>query len=150
MRVALLCYYLEKEELIIVDKKKLLVKKTYGGSKRLWNNQHMGTCSALCEICGTTTTRDPEGPSLVIDTFLGQQMVEECCGSLIDQLYDEFGEEFAREFIKDFADDPMNSRFAILKIVLEDAFKRIGKKAAELGEQTEKNQAALDLLNAAK
>jgi len=129
-----------------VNVKKPLLKKPFGGSKYLWNNCNMGTSSAYCEVCGTNSRVDSESTSLTIDNFLGYQMVEECCGGLLDLLYEEFGKEFATRFFKEFSEDPFDPRFAVFLMVMQTGFAHIEKTASELSEQAKKNQNTLNLL----
>ena len=125
---------------------KPLLKKPFGGSKYHWNNLHIGICSAYCGVCGKTTTVDSESASLTIDNFLGYQMVEGCCGGLLDLLYEESGEEFATRFFKEFSKDPFDPKFAVFLMVIKDTFAHIEKTAGELSEQVKKNQSILNLL----
>ena len=46
------------------------------------------------------------------------QLVEPCCGALIDQLYQEFREKFVLQYLKDFAEDPTNPEFHIFRQAL--------------------------------
>ena|GEM_PF-2483440 len=123
---------------------KPLFKKPYGGSEYLYNNRHMGTSSALCEVCGTQHDVGEESlESLTIDRFLGRQMVEQCCGGVLDLLYDESGEEFAIRFLKEFGQDPLDPRFLMFKTILEDVLAHIEKNAGKLQDDIRKNQTAL-------
>jgi hypothetical protein len=140
--------YLQRRELIFVVKEPLF-KKPFGGSKYPYNNRHMGSCYAYCEICGTTSKADSDTETFALDNFLGLQIVEECCGGLLDLIYEEFGEEFAIRFLKEFLKDPLNPRFAIFSIVMNEGFTKMGKKVAELQKKTKENQATLSLLKKA-
>lgn len=131
--------------------KKPLLEKPFGGSEYPWNNRHMGTETAFCEVCGTNCKSDgPDAESLTIDVFLGRQMVEGCCGKLLDVLYEESGEEFAIRFIKEFSKDPSNPKFLMLRVLMEDAFASLDKKLTEMKKQNKKNQLILDRLAKSK
>jgi len=69
--------------------------------------------------------------------FLGLQVVEECCGVILDRVYRESGEEFVLAFLREFAENPAASRFFVLRRVLVDklekAAKILDKVAAEVG-----------------
>ena len=123
-----------------------LLKRSFGASKYPWNNLHRGVSSAFCEVCGTSIKIDSDTESLTVDRFLGHQMVEECCGGLLDVLFEESGEEFAIRFFKEFSADPLNPRFAVFRIVMSDGFKAMNKKVAELQEQITTNQDTLNRL----
>lgn len=104
-------------ETLVIGK---LIQGPFGPSKRMWNNRHCGTNEADCELCGTSHPELPGIETYTVDTFLGSQIVEECCGSVFDQLYEEIGEEFAIAFLKDFRKNPLDPKFGELRIVLED------------------------------
>ncbi len=109
--------------------------KPAGESQRQWCNQHMSTEGGpLCEVCGTEW---PEGTSVILDRFLGLQLVEECCGRLFDVLYQEIGEEFCQAFLEDFAKNPTDAQFSVLKIILKDLPKKLRARAQETTEIAE-------------
>lgn len=113
-------------------KKGKIFPRPAGGSERRWCNMDCSTNGgASCEACGTEWSGS-EDESIIIDRFLGLQLVEECCGKAIDVLYGEFGERFCLALLEDFANDPTNSRFYILKMVLKDLPKKLQAKAEEL------------------
>jgi len=135
-----------KKELSFVDKKPFL-EKPFGGSEYPWNNRHMGTETAYCEICGTNCESDgPDAETLTIDVFLGHQMVERCCGGLLDVIYEESGEEFAIRFLKEFSKNPFDPRFATFLIVMDDALSAVDKKLVEMQKQIKGNQKTIDSL----
>jgi hypothetical protein len=131
-------------------REKPLLKKSFGGSEYPWNNQHMGVCSGYCELCGKTTEAGPESPYVTQDVFLGLQVVEQCCGRVFDQIYEESGEEMALRFLKEFGANPLDPRFAVARILMEDVFASIDKKLKELQKQTEENQKILHRLEKSK
>jgi len=116
--------------------KKSLLEKPAGptelgkGFKGCWNNRHMGTDGPiLCEICGTEHP-ERKDESYIVSRFLNKQVVEECCGAIIDCVYREFAEEFAEAFLIEFAENPTNIRFHLfvqhLQNCLSKAEKNIG------------------------
>ena len=88
-----------------------------------WNNQSLGTDGPVtCEICGTDFPERLD-QSYTISRFLGKQVIEECCGVVLDQVYHESGEQFTVAFLKEFAQDPTNPRFHMMIVYLKDALK---------------------------
>lgn len=126
--------------------KKPLFDNPIGPSQRLHNNCHRGVWSACCELCGTQHEVDPNSESLIVSEFMGYQVVESCCGSIFDLIFEESGGEFAERFLEEFAKDPLNPRFAVLRIKLEDVLSAVGKKTKVLAEQVEKGQKVLESL----
>jgi len=120
--------------------KNAMVKKPMGPSKlgsfggSQWNNHHWGTDGPiLCEICGTTHPERKE-ETYTVSIFLGHQVVEECCGEILDKIYQESGEEFAIAFLEEFAQNPTSPRFSMLLVTLEE----VCRKAQEVAEETAK------------
>jgi hypothetical protein len=113
-----------------------------GFGRTHWNNAHSGTDGPiLCEICGTEhPERQDEG--YVWSYFLGFQVVEECCGAILDRVFKESGEEFAIAFLHQFAADPTNSRFWVFAQVLKRTLAEALKK---LDETRESVQAAAEM-----
>lgn len=57
-----------------------------------WNNLHMGADGPItCEICGTNHP-ERKDETYIISIFLGRQVVEECCGAIIDKVFKESSE----------------------------------------------------------
>lgn len=110
-----------------------LFLKPVGASERRWNNNHHGTTVGItCEPCGTNHPElNPNDDSRTVDTFLGLQMVEECCGRAFDVLYGEIGEEFTLAFLEDFTENPGDPRFSSLLFHLPELLARAAKKATE-------------------
>jgi hypothetical protein len=121
---------------------KPLLKKPLGPSKlgrgfgTDWNNRGTGTLAAVvCEICGTEHAElDESETSRTISNFLGYQIVEECCGAILDAVYRESGEQFAIAFIEEFSDNPADFKYHILLEVIKKAMKKAAKKLAEVSE----------------
>lgn len=68
--------------------------------------------SVVCELCGT---KHPKNSDLPLIRVLGLQVVETCCGSVIDELYKEWGPSFTEAFLEDFANNPADPRFTSLR-----------------------------------
>ncbi|MFH0852194.1 MAG: hypothetical protein V1845_01120 [bacterium] len=125
-----------------MNKKKRKHPKPYGPSKlgvcfrTQWNNESWGTDGPiLCEVCGRTHPRRTD-ETYVVSRFLGRQVVEECCGAVLDRVYQESGEEFATAFIREFADNPTNPRFYIFLSELKSALLKANKKVSDATTQT--------------
>ncbi len=102
-----------------------------------WNNESWGTDGPiLCEICGRTHPRRTN-ETYIVSRFLGKQVVEECCGAILDRVYQESGEEYATAFIREFANDPANPRFYIFLSELKSALLKANKKSEEVASQTQ-------------
>lgn len=96
-----------------------------------WNNICTGSLDALCEVCGTVW----EGQEPTVSIFLGLQLVEPCCGALLDRVYTESGEEFALQFLHDFAQDPTNPRFYIFRDALPEELQKAKSKLEEVSDK---------------
>lgn len=109
-----------------------IIQKPAGPSERKWNNESRSSDrDVLCEVCGTNA---PENESSIVDRFLGLQLVEKCCGKLIDRLFEEFGKEFCLAFLEDFCENPTDPRFAILKMILKEMPEKLKVKCQEITE----------------
>lgn len=109
--------------------------KLGNGSGTNWNNWYFNTDGpALCEICGTMHPKRNDGP-YIISKFLGMQVVEECCGEILDRVYRESGEQFAIAFLKEFAKNPTSPRFQIFLMKLNEAMIQARKVALETAKQ---------------
>ena len=113
-----------------------------GSSRYRWNNLSMGTTrSVICELCGTTHPELPENSDgYILGSFLGMQVVEECCGKVLDIVYKESGEEFTREFLYEFARNPLDPYFGVFLLELESVLKEAGKKVKGLDAKLTTNQ----------
>ncbi len=115
---------------------------SYGGG--YWNNEHHGTDGPItCEICGTDHPEDKDG-GYMVSTFLGLQVVEECCGRVLDVVYGESGQEFCQRYLEEFADNPADPRYFIFRKRLAECMARAFKNMKEVGEQL---LAMKDLIN---
>lgn len=98
--------------------------------------------SVICEICGTIHLA---GNIYTPRSFLGLQMIEECCGALIDRIYSELCEEFAIAFLTDFSEEPTADKYKIfifvLKQALQDAKKKLAKTTEAVSEISEAAEA---------
>ena len=124
---------------------KPIFKKPFGGSDALWHNQNMGTTrSVLCEICGTSHPELPDGAdSYYLSQFLGRQMIDECCGGVLDVIFEESGRTFALAYIKQCAEDPTSSQFSELLFMINEGLSR----AKKILEKSSKNLKATQKLS---
>lgn len=131
---------------------KPLVKKPVGPSKLgqygvFWNNSAWGTDGPItCEICGTTHPGDKE-QSYIMSRFLGRQVVEECCGGILDRVYQESAEVFALKLLSEFADNPTDFRFHIFLDSIKSAMKKAAKKLTEVSESIGEISGAAQTIN---
>lgn len=94
----------------------------------------MGTTSAITCICGTKHPELPENAdSLMVSQFLGAEVVEECCGAVLDIVYQESGEIFATRFLEEFAENPSDPRFAVFRLELKGSIADAVRKLSEVG-----------------
>lgn len=119
---------------------KPILKKPAGPSKFgqyagiYWNNSSWGSDGPiLCEICGTTHPENKE-QSYIVSRFLGLQVVEDCCGGILDMVYQESAEVFALKLLDEFAENPTDFRFRIFLDSIKDAVNKVAKKLAEVSE----------------
>jgi|GEM_PF-2488146 len=134
--------------------KKPLMREPVGPSKlghgfgTYWNNQGGGTTRAVvCEICGTLHPGLHENEiSRTISNFLDYQVVEECCGAIIDFVYEELGENFAIAFVEDLAKNPTDFRFHLFLSIAKRAMKEAKKALAETGETVAEISEAVEKL----
>jgi len=113
-----------------------------------WNNESWGSDGPiLCEVCGK---QHPErkDKSYTVSRFLGRQVVEECCGAILDSVYKESGEEFTIAFLIEFANDPCDPRFLILVLMLEKCLKNADKKLKMILGQVQNSQESLTAISA--
>lgn len=132
-----------------------IAKSPMGGSKlggygrNYWNNLHRGVDGPLtCEICGTGYLEDNEG--YTISRFLGREVVEDCCGAILDMVYKESGEEFAIAFLEEFAENPADPRFFCLLEVLKRILPKAKRKLEETEGKVEKALKSLDAIGRIK
>lgn len=123
---------------------KPMVSKPFGPSKLgksfgpNWNNLNKGVYGpVICEVCGTEHERT-EDETYTISLFLGRELVEECCGSLIDQVYVESGSNFITAFLGEFVDNPMGFKFFSLIDDIKNTLEEVAKKLAVAKDKTEK------------
>lgn len=113
-----------------------------------WNNQDGTTRAVVCEICGTKHVElDENEISRTISRFMDYQVVEECCGAVIDHVYRELGEEFAIAFIEEFADNPADFKYHILLVTIKNAMKKTAKKLAEVSEEVAEISEVAETIN---
>lgn len=118
-----------------MSKTRHIFKKPVGGSDHHWNNDHSGTSRAVtCEICGTNHKELDFNTTRTLDVFLGRQLVEDCCGKLIDVIYEEYKSVFFDRFLKEFIQNPLDNPF--LAKTINAAVKKVNEKAKALVNDT--------------
>lgn len=136
-------------------KLKPIVKKPLGGSRLgrgfggNWDNLHQGDDGpVVCGICGTEHPKDND-ETHIISRFLGREVVECCCGAIIDAVYKESGEEFALVFLEEFAENPTDHRFDGLLDTLGRTLLQARQRLAEVKGQAGEALKHLDDINTA-
>jgi len=132
-----------------------MVKRSLGESElgdyagKYWNNLCRSTTSAVtCQICGKEYPELPESDDgLMISVFLGREVVEDCCGAILDRVYRESCKEFACRYLQEFADNPTDSRFYELICELKRSTSRAIKKMAEVSSDVEEAARHLQGIN---
>ncbi len=72
-----------------------------------WNNQMRGDVGPIvCEACLKRWPKADGNKAYSISTFMGLQIVEECCGTLFDKVYLESGEVFAIHKLEEVKNNP--------------------------------------------
>ena len=114
-----------------------LLKKPAGESRlgrsfgTCWSNISCGTEGPVeCGLCGTIHSE--RNQTYTISKFMGLEVVEGCCGAVLDQVYRESGEEFAIAFLKEFSENPTHPHFCVFIAELKDALVKASKKLAEI------------------
>ena len=114
-----------------------LLKKPAGESRlgksfgTCWNNMSCGVEGPVeCGLCGTIHPNRDQ--SYIISKFMGLEVVEECCGAALDQVYRESGEEFSIALFNEFSENPTHPRFRVFLAELKDALVKASKKLAEI------------------
>lgn len=103
-----------------MEKRKTLFDKPQGPAKRRYSSQ--GTIRGLtCEGCGTEhPDLDSGDDSRTFLCILGYQIVAECCGAFLDEIFDQFGERFFEIWSNEFESDPLSKEHAITRIAIRD------------------------------
>ncbi len=91
------------------------LKKSVGPSNRIelgsfgWNNLSRATSKAVtCQACLKKWPARGHAAPRTISVFLGLEIVEECCGALLDQVYRESGAVFTIHKLLEVLGDPKN------------------------------------------
>ncbi len=120
-----------------------------GPAKQYWCNERLGTTGEVtCEACGTNYPEEPlgsDGHSL--NQVLGLQVLSDCCGGMIDKLYGEWGEDFAIKFAQEFADNPLDPKFTIFRMTLEDVLNKARQTVLQAELEFAQNQDNFSALN---
>jgi len=115
-----------------------------------WNNQSYGTDGPItCEACGKVHPRR-EDESYTVSVFLDRQIVEECCGAILDKVYEESGETFCLAFLEEFAENPTDPRFHMLVDQIGEALKKAKEKSREIYQRARKAENSLQAIKKAK
>lgn len=127
--------------------RKPLVKKPMGASKHGWNSLQIGTDGPVrCEICGTDHPENRD-QSYHLSELLGFQVVDQCCGSIIDRAYLELRKVFTLAFLEEFAENPGDNRFYTLRHNLIDVVEKAQKNLAEVGNQVGEISRAMNTID---
>lgn len=82
-----------------------------------------------CEICGST--RRPKEP-VSLNWFLDRQMVEECCGQVLDDIFKSHGLAFTLRVLENFKRSPDDPKFTLLVNTLQRTLHEIWVKNPNL------------------
>lgn len=105
----------------------------------------------LCEICGTIhSEKSPDDVPHGFIEILGKQVVLECCGAILDNLFQQFGSTFTEIYFQKFSENPTGKRFRSLAYILGDRFQEIKEKLEENGERIGDLQGLFDIVKAMK
>lgn len=115
--------------------KRPLSPNPMGAGERGWNTLGVSTDGPVrCEICGTNYPENRE-QSYYLSELLGFQVVDHCCGGIIDSVYLELGKVFTIAYLEEFAENPSDSRFFTLRYTLVDLMKKAKQRLAEVSDQ---------------
>src|SRR3989344_2280850 len=90
-----------------------------------------------CQMCGTTNNGTEDVP--LTWSFIGdRQLVDSCCGKLLDDIYVTLGERFMEAYLGAFSRNPTNPRFSFfrgyqLPAALEVATQTISETTTAIG-----------------
>ncbi len=74
-----------------------------------WNNLMRGVSHPVtCQACLKEWPECEQGTSRTVSIFLGLEIVEECCGALLDKIYLESSAEFTIHRLLEVLADPKN------------------------------------------
>lgn len=124
-----------------MNKSGKLFSKPFGPSSRIWANMLTSTTrEVICEACGTVhKERKTDDDTRVLSRVFGLQIVEECCGGIIDVVYKELRNEFFTARLEEFAENPIDLSFIGSEI--NRALDEANIKAQEVVEETLKIRA---------
>ena len=132
-----------------MTERKSFLTKPAGPSEEGWCNDRFGTTGkVLCETCGTDHPERPDGDdSYRLNHVLGLQVVDECCGKMIDMLYREWEEDFAIKFVREFGKNPLDLKFTTFRMSLSTALNEAQKNIQEVEQELTRGQSNLSTLN---
>jgi len=107
-----------------MSEEKYLFSKPFGPTERDWGEIRHGTDEATCELCGKHWSAEEVGYTIIVSRFLGRQVVEACCGRVLDVVFMERGYDITLEFIKNYAENPSHGGYAMFVDVLSDCLKK--------------------------
>ena len=102
------------------ERKGMLFDEPQGSSKQDWNTAGYLYNDVECRACGTVHHFD-EGEMVSCSWVNGVQIVDQCCGAYIDQLYGDLGEEFFNRRAEEFMKNPLDSEYGRTRLELRDS-----------------------------
>lgn len=119
---------------------KPVFEKPYGPGKR-HHSLYSSTPDdgATCEFCDTTY----DGPGFRMGYLLGREIIMECCGKFVDDLFSNLGLVFAQSALEDMAANPTSGAAKYLLIVLEGTLATARRNLAAAQEDVDSAQTAL-------
>lgn len=123
-----------------------LFRRPAGGSElfSIGNTSHGTTSAIVCELCGTLhPERHPNDDSYRTFTLFGRMGVLECCGSVMDGLYREWGQTFTSRRLDEFRQSPLDRKFGLLRIELQNAINRWARMAEKATSEAAATAAAV-------
>lgn len=70
-----------------------------------------------------------------MSSFLGYQVVEECCGAILDIVYKQSGEEFTETYLEEFSENPTAFCFNLFPDRLIKILTKAQENILKTGEQ---------------
>jgi len=119
-------------------------------SQRNWCNTHnktYGPGTVTCEWCGKIWELQDGTQGVVMCRFLGLDVIQECCGAVIDVVYQEWGEDFFRQKFEEFLGDPFAGEYGSIRFLIADSESNIAEK---IKQAVEYSQSLLKMSDAAK
>jgi hypothetical protein len=67
----------------------------------------------------------------------GKQIVMDCCGKVVDDLYKQLGVDFAIATLEDFGKSPLDPSFGLFRRVLRGILSQVAERARSLFAEAE-------------